>query len=148
MGREGRSSAMMWPARSVTVKPKGSLRTETWSLAVLKPTALALDSGVTLAVAVRDVERTAHEASSGNWPEGPTRTRTTSSRRAVICITAEPERISIPLALGREAVTRSSRTKPGFCWDSAAELACDVAARNKNPNRTGRKLTTLFTQHL
>jgi hypothetical protein len=61
---------------------------------------------------------------------------------------AELERISIPLALGREAVTRSSRTNPGFCWDSAAELACDVAARNNNPNRTGRKLTTLFTQHL
>ena len=68
--------------------------------------------------ALREAGRTAHEASSGNCPAGPTRTRSTSSRRAVICMIAAPACISIPLGVAREAVTRSRRTKPDFCWAS------------------------------
>ncbi len=76
------------------------LCTLTWSFAVLKPTELPLDSGVTLTFAVREDGRTANDASSGSCPADPTRTRRTSSRNAVICRMAVPERISIPLGSG------------------------------------------------
>lgn len=99
-------------------------------------------------LAVRAEGRTAQEASSGNWPWAPTRTRSTSSRSAVIWITAVLERISIPLEVGREAVTRSRRTKPDFCWASAVVLACDVAAKNNIPSTAREKRLALCNQHL
>src|SRR5580698_2068477 len=139
---------MTWPARSVTVSSSGSLWTLTCNLAVLNPTDFELDWGDTATEDVREAGRTAQDASSGSWPAEPTRTRSTSSRSAVICRIAAPERISIPLERAREAVTRSRRTKPDFCWASALAFACDVAARNRKTGTTNRKRTTLCTQHL
>jgi hypothetical protein len=52
------------------------------------------------------------------------------------------------LVIGREAVTRSSRTKADFCWASPVAFACDVAAKNKTTNTTNRKLPVFPTQHL
>src|SRR6266567_6572860 len=148
MGRSANCSAMTCPSRSVTWSSSGSRWTVTWSFAVLNPTEELELSGDTLTVEVRAAGSTAHEASSGSWPLGPTRTRSTSSRRAVIWSTAGPAWISIPLAVAREAVTRSSRTNPDFCWDSAVDFACVVAARNRIPSTTKTNCLTLGTQHL
>src|ERR1700677_1705762 len=148
MGRPGKSCAITWPSRSVTVSSSGSLWTATCNLLVLNPTVLELDCGLTAIEAVREAGSTAQDASSGNCPAGPTRTRNTSSRSAVIAMIAAPDRISIPLEMAREAVTRSRRTKPGFCWASALEIACDVAARNRKTGTTNQERTALCTQHL
>ena len=142
------SWAMTWPARSVTVSASGSFAIETTSLAVLKPTATGEDSGATGTLAVRAAGSTDHEASSGNWPSAPTRTRMTSSRRAVICIKAAPERISMPFGSAREAVTRSSRTKAEEFSDFPVVCACDVAAENKSTKTANRRFPVFFNEHL
>src|ERR1017187_165872 len=146
IGRPGSCAAMMWPSISVPVNSSGLLLTATWILAVVKPTDVSVDSGVTETEEVRDAGSTAQDASSGSAPAGPTRTRSTSSRKAVICMIPLPERISIPLVNGREAVTRSNRTKPDCCLASPAEFACDVLT--KTANTTNRKRPAFCTQHL
>jgi hypothetical protein len=114
----------------------------------LKPTAVALDSAVTAAVDVRDAGNTAHDASSGSCPAGPTRTRSTSSRKADICMTLAPDRISTPFAVAREDVTRSSRTDVDFCGVCAVDFVSVAAAKISNPRTTKIKLRTRDTQHL
>src|ERR1700739_1395715 len=148
MGRPGKSCAIKCPALSVTLTPKGSLCTVTCSFAVLNPTDAPFDSGVTFALAVREEGSTAHEASSGSCPVGPTRTRTRSSRNAVICMTAAPERISIPFARARDEVTRSRRTNVGFGCAPELMVSCDAAATNRIPITTNEEHLALVTQHL
>jgi hypothetical protein len=114
----------------------------------LNPIADPFDSEPTFTVAVREEGSTAHEASSGSCPACPTRTRTTSSRNAVICITAVPERISIPFGSAREPVTRSSRTKAALVCAEAAVVICDVAAKNRTAKTAEEKPLTRYTLHL
>ena len=105
---------MTCPSRSVTFSAIVARSTLTMSFAVLKPTAFPPFAAVTVTFAVRASGSTAHDASSGSVPSGPTRTRITSSRSAVISITAEPLCNSMPLSSALLAVTRSSAsTEPG-----------------------------------
>jgi hypothetical protein len=54
-------------------------------------------------------------------------------------MTADPDRISTPLAVAREPVTRSSRTKAGFTWASAAKVVRNVAVQIKTAKTTKMK---------
>src|ERR1700722_17678878 len=118
------------------------------SLGVVNPTLDGLDCCVTETLAVREAGRTAQEASSGRSPDGLARTRRASSRRAVIRITADSERISMPFSRAREFVTRSSRTKAGPCRAWAVVFVWGAEARSRNPNETNKRRATFCTQHL
>jgi hypothetical protein len=49
-------------------------------------------------------------------------------------MTADPDRISTPLAVAREPVTRSSRMKADFGWVSAVEVVGEFAVQRNTAN--------------
>jgi hypothetical protein len=63
-------------------------------------------------------------------------------------MTPAPDRISIPLAVAREEVTRSSRTDVGFCCVCAVDFVSVAAAEINNARTAKMKLVTLGTQDL
>jgi hypothetical protein len=63
-------------------------------------------------------------------------------------MTLAPDRISIPFAVAREDVTRSSRTEVDFCPVCADDFVAVAAAEIRIARTTKRKLLTLDTQHL
>jgi hypothetical protein len=59
-----------------------------------------------------------------------------------------PDRISMPFAVAREDVTRSSRTEVDFCGVCAVDCVSVAAAEISDARTTKMKPLTLDTQHL